>query len=125
MTDWTASELDRIGAAYELTVAPLGADGTLLAPRPIWVVRDGDALYVRSFRGPAGAWYQVASSSRSGYIRTGGVDKGVIFTPETDPAVNAWMDAAYRAKYGCYGGTYVDPLVGDDAHRTTLRLLPR
>lgn len=125
MPDWTGSELDRIGAADELTVAPLCTDGTLLTPRPVWVVRDGDALYVRSFRGPGGAWYGTASASGTGHIRAGGVDKDVTFSPETDPDVNTRIDAAYRTKYGRFGGTYVNPLVGSAAHETTLRLLPR
>ena len=51
MRDWTAEELDRIGGADELEIAALGPDGTLRPATTIWVVRLGDDLYVRSFRG--------------------------------------------------------------------------
>jgi hypothetical protein len=36
----------------------------------------------------------------------------------------AEVDAAYRAKYGRYGGTSVAQMVTDDAAATTLRLIP-
>ncbi len=48
MMAWTDEELDRIGNAQELEIAALRADGTLRGPVTIWVVREGDDLYVRS-----------------------------------------------------------------------------
>lgn len=48
MTVWTSDELTRIGTADELQIAPLQRDSTLRNPVSIWVVRDGDDLYVRS-----------------------------------------------------------------------------
>jgi hypothetical protein len=57
MTGWTSEELDRIGAAEELEVASLRADGTLRQPVTIWVIREGDDLYVRSWRGRSGGRY--------------------------------------------------------------------
>jgi len=51
MSVWTNNELDRIAAADELELASATRDGTLRKPVTIWVVRDGDDLYVRSFTG--------------------------------------------------------------------------
>ena len=48
MTQWTSEELNAIGNAEELQIAPHRRDGTLHRPVPIWVVRVGDDLYVRS-----------------------------------------------------------------------------
>lgn len=31
---------------------------------PIWIVVDGDSVYVRSVRGPAGKWYQALSDGK-------------------------------------------------------------
>ena len=45
--------------------------------------------------------------------------------PETDPAVNDQIDAAYRAKYERYSATYVDPMLAPEARATTLKLIPR
>lgn len=51
MRGWTADELNRIAGAEELEIEPRKADGSFAARTPIWVVRAGDALYIRSYRG--------------------------------------------------------------------------
>ena len=120
MTGWTSEELDRIGAADELEVTPLRSR----RPVTIWVVRDGDALYVRSWRGRSGSWFRAAQAQGGGRISAGGVDKDVDFIG-ADNDVNDALDAAYRAKYQRYGDRYVGPMVGPDARATTLKLVPR
>jgi hypothetical protein len=124
MTAWSSDELERVGTAEELEVQPRRSDG-LRRPTTIWVVRDGEDLYVRSFRGPTGHWYQDARAGREGHIRCDGVDKDVRFAEEADTAVNTRIDAAYQAKYGRYGASYVGPMVAPAARTTTLKLLPR
>src|SRR5262249_49475673 len=96
-------------------IAPLRGDGTPRTPVPIWVVRDGDDLYVRSHRGRGGSWFRAAQANGEGHIRAGGVDKDVAFVEEADPGVNDRVDAAYRTKYGRYSAAYVDPMVARDA----------
>ncbi|MEH0638773.1 DUF2255 family protein [Streptomyces bottropensis] len=123
MTKWTNDELDRIAAADELEMAPRRDDGTLRSPVPVWVVRDGDDLYVRSFRGTDGGWWRTARSGHEGHIRSGGVDKDVTFVQVADSEVEDRVDTAYRTKYGRFGDAYVNPLVA--ARSTTLRLVPR
>ncbi|MDR8412367.1 DUF2255 family protein [Nonomuraea sp. 3-1Str] len=124
MTVWTSDELQRIATAEELDIAPQRTDGSLREPTTIWVVRDGDELFVRSWRGGDGAWFRAARASHSGRVSAAGVTKDVAFAEETDPAVNDRVDAAYRAKYGRYS-SYVEPMVAASARATTLRLLPR
>jgi hypothetical protein len=123
VTTWTDTELDRIGAADELSIAPLGADGSPGRPTTIWVVRVGEDLYVRSWRGRAGGWFRRALRSHQGHIRAGDVERDVDLT---EPAgnVRAALDQAYRDTYGRYGDTYVGPMVGDDAAAATFRLIP-
>ena len=53
MAAWTRDELNKIGNAEELQITSLRRDGTLRNPLPIWVVRVGDDLYVRSMKGRA------------------------------------------------------------------------
>ena len=101
MTTWTNDELTRIEHAEELQMAASRGDGTPRAPVPIWVVRDGDDLYVRS----------------------GGVHRDVTLVEVTDAGVNDRIDAAYRTKYGRHGASYVDPMVA--SRDTTLKLVPR
>ncbi len=125
MTTWTSGELDSIGAAPELQITALGPDGTPRHPVPIWVVRHGDSLYVRSYRGAGGAWYRAATASRRAHVRAGGIDKDVTVTAVTNPAGNVQIDTAYRTKYGHHSAAYVGPMLAPQARATTLTLLPR
>lgn len=122
MTAWTSEELDRIGNAQLLRVAPRRADGTLGSPRTIWVVRHGDGLYVRSVRGPAGAWYRAVLARREGHIAAGGVDRDVSFADVAGVSSDQ-LDAAYRAKYG--ESPHVDSMLSPPVRQTSLQLVPR
>jgi hypothetical protein len=93
MTTWAHDELDKIGAAEELEIAPRRGDGTLRKPVTIWVVRVGDGLYVRSWRGPAGAWFRGIQARHEGRIRADGLEKEVAFIEESDAGINRQIDA--------------------------------
>jgi hypothetical protein len=125
MTAWTGDERDKIAATDELQIASARRDGTLTNPVTIWVVRLGDDLYVRSYKGTGGSWFRAAQVRHEGRIRAGGVEKDVTFVNETDPRINDQIDAAYRTKYGGYSAQYVDPMVSADARATTIKLVPR
>ncbi len=124
MAAWSIDELDRIGAAEELHIAPRRRDDTLRKPVTIWVVRHGDNLYVRSWRGRTSAWYRSVQERHEGHIRAGGVDKDVLFIEAGDD-VNEAVDAAYRTKYRRYADNYVPPMLSPQARETTLTLVPR
>ncbi len=94
MASWTSDELARIGGAEELQIAPVRDDGTPRTPVPIWVVRDGDDLYIRSYRGSDGAWYRTASAGHHAHITAGGVDKDVALAEESDPATGSMRRTA-------------------------------
>jgi hypothetical protein len=120
---WTPEELERIGSADELKIAAVRGDGTLGRTVPIWVVRVGDELYIRSWRGTSGAWFRAARASHAGHLSAGGVEKDVELLDADERADDA-VDAAYRQKYGRYPA-YVEPMVSPQARATTLRLVPR
>lgn len=124
MTSWTSDELNRIGKAEELEIAPLRRDGTLRNAVPIWIVRVNHDLYVRSYKGQGGAWFRAAQASHAGCIRAGGVEKDVTFGEESASGINDQIDTAYRTKYGRYP-QYVAPMVTAEARSTTLKLVPR
>ena len=120
----TEEELGRIAAAEELMIAPVRRDGTLRAPRPIWVVRAGDDLYVRAAYGPGSGWHPVARTSGRARISAGGLEKDVA-VEDADGAVLDQVDAAHRQKYGRRYASIVET-INDAEHRaTTLRLIPR
>jgi hypothetical protein len=124
MSDWERDELERIGDADELELTARRPDGTVRKPVTIWVVRVGDDLYVRSWRGRGGRWFRAAEANPEGHVSGGGADRDVVFLA-ADEDVNDAIDAVYRAKYGRYGDSYVSPMVGPEARATTLRLVPR
>jgi hypothetical protein len=96
MTTWTRGELDKVGAAEELALAPLRRDGTLRKPVTIWVVRVGAELCVRSVNGRTSSWFRGSQIRHEGRISAGGVEKEVSFI-DADPSLNDEIEAAYRA----------------------------
>jgi hypothetical protein len=124
MITWTSDELDKIGTAEELEIASLGTDGTLTKPVTIWVVRDGDDLYVRSVNGRTSAWFRSTQVRRQGHIDAGGVEKDVSFV-DADPEINEKLDAAYRRKYRQYAASIVNSIMTPKARSTTMKVVPR
>ena len=125
MTGWTSNDLERIGAADELQLASFKKDGTQRKPVTIWVVRVGDDLYVRAYRGRETAWFRHIQQRHEGRIGAGGVTKDVTLVDVSDDeALNNKIDAAYQSKYQRYSATYVDPMIAPQARATTLKLVP-
>jgi hypothetical protein len=124
MTGWTNEELNRIGSAEEIRIAALQPDGTLNKPVTIWVVRVGDNLYVRSYRGQKGRWFRTTQVRDEGKVWASGVEKDVTFVGEVSPEIKDQIDQAYRSKYG-HDSAYVPPMLTDEVRSTTLRLVPR
>jgi hypothetical protein len=120
---WTSDELDRIGGAEELEIAPVRPDGTLRQPVTIWVVRHGDDLYVRSVNGRTSSWFRGAQARHEARIEAGGVGKDVQLV-ETDDLSDE-VDAAYRAKYRRYAANIVGSVVTPSARAAMLKLVPR
>lgn len=124
MNAWITDELERISEADELEISSRRPDGTLRRFATIWSVRHDDAIYVRSAYGPENRWFRRARAARAGKIRSGGVERDVTFEapgPELDDA----LDRAYHAKYDRFGSQFVDPVVSEEAARSTLRIVPR
>jgi hypothetical protein len=122
MTAWTSDELAKIAGARELRIAARRSDRTLRKPVPIWVVRVGDDLYVRSAYGPDSAWYRAATTRREGRISAGGVERDVAFE-DADHDLDDEVDAAYAAKYG--HTSIVESMITPEIRTTTIRLVPQ
>ena len=123
MSEWAAEQLDRIGRAEELQIASRRSDGTLRPSVTIWVVRVGDALYVRSAYGATNPWFRRALASGTGRIQAGGIEQDVRFADAASDA-HPGIDAAYHAKYDRYGPQIVGTVVGPGVVETTIRLVP-
>jgi hypothetical protein len=126
MSAWSGDELSKIGAAEELEIASLRADGMLRKPVTIWVVRQGDDLYVRSVSGRTSAWFRGVRDRHEGLIEAGGVEKDVTFVEvDAGDAINDAIDAVYRIKYRRYTASIVNSVLTTQARAATLKLTPR
>ena len=125
MTPWTSIELSKIEMADELQLTSLRANGTPREAVTVWVVRVGDGIYVRAYKGRHGPWFRGVQARHEGHIQAGGVQKDVTFVEELNPAINNQIDAAYRLKYRQYSAQYVEALVTAEARAATLQLVPR
>jgi hypothetical protein len=123
MAGWAEGELDHVGAAQELRLQSERRDGTLRDPVTMWVVREGDGVYVCSVRGRTGAWFRGTQTRGQGHIHAGGVSRDVRFE-DADPGVLAAVEAAYRAKYAVYADI-VERTLTPQARAATLKLVPR
>lgn len=123
MAGWSTDELSRIGDAEEIAISVHRPDGTLRPPVTIWVVRVGDEIYVRSFKGHDGGWFIHADRSRTGRIRAAGIERDITFA-EPIADVNSDVDTAYRTKYGHYR-SLTDQMVSSAAAAATFRVSPR
>jgi hypothetical protein len=124
MTKWTSDQLEKVGRAEELQIAPVGPDGQLRKPVTVWVVRQGDDLYVRSVRGRSGQWFRGTQERHEGRIRAGGVQQDVAFV-DAGHDIDDEVDAAYRAKYRRYAGNILNSVLTPEARSTTIKLVPR
>lgn len=123
MAAWDTAELQRIDSVDELQITTLRRDGGDRKPLPIWMVRVGDDLYIRSVNGATAAWYKAAIGRGAGRVSAAGITKEVAFeSPATAPEDD--IDAAYWAKYA-NSPSIVPSIVTDQVRATTLRVTPR
>lgn len=122
MPAWTEEDLVAVGDADELVIAPRREGGELRAGVPIWVVRVGDDIFVRSYKGRGSGWFRHAVETHTGRITAGGVERDVVFEEAPDAHADE-IDGAFVTKYARYGASYTDPMITAAARDATLRLI--
>ena len=125
---WRADELSLIDGSGEADIAARRGDGTLRAARIVWIVRHGDAVYIRSVNGTTAAWYRGVQTCHQGELSAGRLQRGVTFVEVGAHAgegsgLDDALDGAYRAKYG-RSSSAVARITADVARATTLRVDP-
>jgi hypothetical protein len=123
VSTWTPQTSQTITAPQEIQVATRRTDGTLRRPRTIWIVADGDRVFIRSTNGRGADWFRGAIATGTGQIIARGTSYPVTFTEVTDDADLTRVDAGYRRKYGQYA-SIVDHLEGPDPRAATLEVHP-
>ena len=98
------------------------ADGSLGAPRTIWIVNSGGRLFIRSTNGRTAVWFRAAIATGRGAIRVGATRFDVAFTEAVASDLTA-VDDAYRRKYGRYA-SIIDHLEETGPRSATLEVHP-
>lgn len=88
----------------------------------IWVVVDGHKVYVRSFRGEKGRWYQEIMVNPSGTIHMDGQRLPVHAIPVTDEETITRVSKEILHKY--HNSNSARRMVREEVLPTTLRLEP-
>ncbi|HET8989381.1 MAG TPA: DUF2255 family protein [Humibacillus sp.] len=114
---WSSDEARRLTAPEEVHVVTRSRDGSLRRPRIIWIVSDGQRVFIRSTNGRGADWFTWAVATGVGQIISGPTTD---VTGERDLAA---ADAGYRTKYGHYP-SIVDHLVEDGPRSATLEVTP-
>ncbi|MEE3852100.1 DUF2255 family protein [Gordonia sp. LSe1-13] len=120
---WSTEMLTAVDDSPEIEISARHPDGRYLRFTPVWMVRHGDDVYVRTWYRRDTGWYGRAIQSRSARVRLGGMQTDVVVSDvgDIEGEIRSAVDAAYRTKYGRNGGS-VGRMVGDEAAQTTLRL---
>jgi len=90
----------------------------------IWIVATEDGVYIRSFKGKRGRWYQEALANPLVTVHVGRRHVPARAEPETGSRVTREVNAAYRQKYGERWPDETAPMLGRSVVATTLRLKP-
>jgi len=117
----SAEALHHLADVEEIRIGFRHLDGSTRSV-PIWVVRVGDDLYVRSVRGPDGGWYRRLRANPDGEVRDGEHRHRVRAEAVTDWGTLDEVTRAYATKYGA--SPFVQPLLGGRSVEATLRLDP-
>lgn len=118
---WTPEELQVFDDTIEIDIAPGGSGGR--GGFPVWVVRVGDDLYTRSWKGKDGSWYRKAMKTGTLHVSAGSVSREVTLTRVDD--LDDAVDDSYRRKYATRPYTFVAQMIAPLARETTVRLDPR
>ena len=124
--NWTSDELSRLDSEDEIHVSSVRRDGTARNPVTMWMVTDGDQVYVRSVKGTEGTWYRHVRATDLAQVTARGVAAEVsVEDASADADLGNGLDAAYRTKYQRYAQRIVDSVLTPAAKASTLRLTPR
>ena len=115
-------DLAAIDRAREIHIETTRGPGTEVHRTTIWVVVDGDDVFIRSWRGPTARWYREALADPDVAIHVGKRRLPARAVPARDADSVTRTSAGLERKYA--GDPAAASMVRDDILDTTLRLDP-
>lgn len=115
-------DLDAIDRAKEIHIETTQGPGAEVHRTIIWVVVDGDEVFIRSWRGRTARWYREALANPDVAIHVGKRRLPARAVPAHDADSVTRTSAALERKYA--GDPATASMVRDDILDTTLRLDP-
>lgn len=122
MADWAEGDLEELAETDEVRISSQKRDGSWSNSVPIWVVRIGKSLYVRSGDGPKSLWFARAKASRTSTIASNGLDREVAL--QDSEVRDEDLNEAYRRKYTISGAEWIEHVTSPLAASTTQELIP-
>lgn len=117
---WDAETIKSLKELEEVKIVTKPPDSTAGQPVTIWVVVVHGAVYVRSFTGPKGRWYQNILAHPKAELKFAGKTVHVNAVPVRDPKIIKAVSQAYLEKYR--GSPYAKDMVKPPMLPTTLLL---
>ena len=111
---------DLIDSAMEVEIETSRSPGATVHRTTIWAVVDDGEVYVRSWLGDSGRWYQEVLTNPDAVLHAGGEEFPVraIHSPDDDAVAHA--SAGLQRKYA--ESSSLGSMLKDDILHTTLRL---
>jgi len=114
--------LRRLAAAEEVEIETEAPDGPAHRTT-IWVVVDGDDVFIRSYRGHPARWFREATANPAVALHLDGRRLPVTAIPATDPDSIERISAALKAKYA-HDPTSLATMLEPDMIDANFRLEP-
>jgi hypothetical protein len=125
MKAFSPADLARLRREAEVRIEPAAQDRERPAKPIIWVVvSDEGGVFVRSYLGARGRWYQRLRKDPRAALDIGRKRLSVRARAVTGAALNKRVDDAYLRKYGKRSPDSTAAMLKPHVRRTTLRLVP-
>jgi hypothetical protein len=124
MKAFSPADLARLRREAEVRIEPAAQDRKPPAKPIIWVVTDDGGVFVRSYLGARGKWYQRLRKDPRATLHIGRKRLAVRARAVTGAALNKRVDGAYLQKYGKRWPDETAAMLRPNVRRTTLRLVP-
>lgn len=120
---FSRDDLDALDRAKEVRIETSAGPDRPIHKTIIWIVVDGDDVFVRSWRGVTARWYREALANPEIALHIGKQRLAAIAVPAHDEDAVTRTSAALERKYE--GDPSTRSMVRDEILITTLRLDPR